>query len=636
MNIKFVDLNQKRSTLSCNECRRRKKRCDELKPSCTACMKRSVGCVYSSDKVDKQTKKKKTGIKINSYQIKEKVLDLAKEKELNDKSIQEVETISSDSPKHLQQQQQQVLQKSSNLEMFLQSFHKESTLDSHLINNHGFSLKNGSTTLQLNDLNPQSISPLFQMNLDNISLSPLFGSTQDFSNINLPENFFMESNIPKLSLNQPLDLDLEFVANSILSSFDESVLTAYKFKKCYKILFSLTKKSKAVLFCTVAFVLMMNDDNRFEQFLLEARRHLSDLKLTVNTQFQEDDLINYIVCLTCQSLIGSCVGDLLLWRQCFEDIYEILNELGLNEVLKMLQKEENKNAFTWVVHWFFYQDVLKMVKVLSNKKIGPVFSKFEYRQVLKDSFPQSDVKEDIEMTSREAVDPSFACSIKLYIILGEINSLYDQFVQKLKLPINHYYKTIKTTIQNLKTEEERIEFLNSAEYFAYEDVRMEFHDWVQKNTQELEKKISLVEPETANLKHLPLEDFRNVIALFGLMKRSVLLYLKVKIKELSTPSYEIKQVMLHILRDTRELIGTNLNDYLFFPFLICGASVCEYRDRLMVKSNYLKLMKHTKCRSNLEQIWKIIQEFWNVNPNGYTFEMWQNVINKLDWNICII
>lgn len=582
MNIKFVGNTKiKRSLLSCDDCRRRKKRCDELKPKCSSCIKRTVECVY--------TQKSNIGKSNKVSKVDSKKLKII--------------------PQQLQVKQEVDLNHS------LFNFLVDSTESPSL-----------------------SLSPLFQLNIDNISISPFLNSQ------NLQDIPSYEALDFKLSPMNGLVLDLDFLANSIInSSSNDDLKNSYKFAQMLTILKPLCTRSTSILFSFAAILLALKNDDRFEQFVFEAKKLSTELKLKIDASeddVNDNDLINYIVTITCLSMIASFTGDSAFWKETFEQLYEILKNANLKHILSVLSNGENKNTVMWVVHWFFQQDLSKIIKVTNLKKIGPVFTKLEYQDLLLEE-PNTTpseiiIDESISPEQKFKIDPILSCCYELYLVLGGINKTYDEFSFRITGLIDYYYKFIKPIMDQLITEEEKIEFLNSETYSKYEDTRIIFHDWVQFNTSRIEDKIVNCTINTSNINNLPDIEIEKIIKFFTLFQRTILLYLKIKLKELSTPSYEIKQLLLHMFKTLRELSGTNLNDYLLFPLLIVGASVSEYRDRLMVKSIYLHMNESTKFKRNLNEIWKIILDFWEINPNGVTFHMWQNAINKLDWNICLV
>lgn len=127
-------------------------------------------------------------------------------------------------------------------------------------------------------------------------------------------------------------------------------------------------------------------------------------------QFLESDLIDLVVCLTCHTLIASTGGNSDLWKQSFERLYKILRKFGLQEILLMIK---DTSIALWVINWFFYQDVLKLIKVTNSNKVGPLFSKLEYRKVLNQSFEGvGDILEEVKSnTSKPSNNQILKCDV---------------------------------------------------------------------------------------------------------------------------------------------------------------------------------------------------------------------------------
>lgn len=443
-----------------------------------------------------------------------------------------------------------------------------------------------------------------------------------------------------------LDINLEFSAHSIIDSFKNKQingLDGYKLSQVYKVLKPLYFRNNCLLYAFTSFLLIsFNDDDRYLQYLSECENELKNLKMKVDLDykcFNNELLVQYIISLSCLSLIYSIIGDSYSWKKSFEGLFEVIKRPIVKQLIIDINSsngtkiihEDYKTALLWTMHWFFQQDITKLFKVTDCHKIGPVFTKAEYKKLLNSSDEHPVASEE-----KFTLDPIFSCCSDLYLVLGTINKVYDEFLIKINGPIDHYYQFIKPRLDKMTNDDQKLEFLNSDEYSIYEDVRIQFHDWVQLTSSRLEDQIVNCTINTQIINSLPDFEIELIIKYFTLFQRTILLYLKIKLKELNAPMYEIKQLTLHMFKALRELSGGALNDYLLFPLLIVGASVSEYRDKLMVQAIYTKIEKYTKFKRNLNQIWQIILEFWNINPDGVTFCMWQNAINKLDWNICLL
>jgi len=509
-------------------------------------------------------------------------------------------------------------------------------------------------SLQLIDSNSPNLisilSPISHSNIDEISISPLLNNIVflDSPVKDSPKFGFV---VPQGSVPQSLTVDLEQMARSIIDFYSDGCSYSYKSREMNEALRPLSDRCFAILFCHASILLSLNNDDRFDQFLGESKKLLIDLKIKISSmKYAEDDLINLIVCLACHSFIASATGNIVFWKESFENLFDILKTSDVQNLINNLKGKDNKMVLGWVVNWFFYQDIMKVIKLTNMNKIGPLFSRLYYQKVLLQSSGEDHIEEDMsadltikpnmlpitDFSNNFKVDPILSCCSELYFVLGEINNIFDLFLIKITEPIDYYYSYIKPVLNELESEDEKILFLNSETYNKYESIRLSFHDWVQVNTCKLEEKIINCNMKTKIINSLPDDELENIVKYFTLFQRAILLYLKIKLKEISAPTYEIKQILLHMFKAARELTGTYINDYLLFPLLVMGASVCEYRDKLMIKSIYLKMNEHTHFKRNLNEVWKIILQFWDVNPDGLTYYMWQNVINRLDWNVCMI
>lgn len=613
--IRFVGNKSKRSIVSCNECRRRKKRCDEKRPKCSACVKRKVNCEYFKDLKENKNIKKIEEINnndndkgiISNQNNNEIILDINN----NDKIEIDNQNIIIEKNDNISPGWDKLMIFSPN-----ESTNEFQSLDSPT--NNFFIINNNNNN---NNVNSEFI------NFNNIEFNNLF------NNLNNDLNF---------------EIDLEFIARSIIDSFIKNDINSEfdnkfkdKFLKSFSLLLPLTKTSKPILIILSAWILSIKNDYKLSKFIDESLKICDklEIKIDYSEDWDEDDLINLIVSLTGLTIISSNNSDTALWKASFERLYSCLRKIGLEMLFFIIKNNNNKKIFHWVINWFFYQDIFKMIKVTSNRLLGPLFSKKEYLKFIKsteednnDNNNELKIENENEILINKCFDNSISCCINLFVVLGEINALYDQFIIKIQEPIKTYYQFI-LPIMNSLNEEEQIKFVNSEIYLNYELIRFKFHSWVQDKTLLLEKRI--LDCSIFNKGIGPIEE--DLIIYFKVMKLSVLLYMKFKIKELTATNYEIKQIVLDIFAKMRFLVKIKkFSNKLLFPLLMIGANVCEYRDRIMIKGFYIKMLENSESnKKNLQQVFTIIQEFWKLNPNGVSFEMWQNVINKYDWNVCI-
>lgn len=617
--VRFVDTQNRRSTLSCNECRRRKKRCDETRPQCQACKRRKVKCVFAEKAPPER--------------------EIARELELEDKENE--------------------------------NDHAEACSMSVIVLNESISKPLKTPELQV-QVQPSSF----------LSTTPPINSPSNFNFIISPT---FHTNIPDftidpISISAPLitwspnmNFDLAHQSDEEIDSIARQIVDSticmtnnVKFSKSFAILLPLTYTSRSILITLAAWILNIQSTNDFALRLLDLSLRISrDIEYRIDYigGWNEDDLIEYITLLTCHTLISGALNDTQLWKCSFERLYYVLRKIGLDMIINMLNKPQNRDIFNWVINWFFYQDVLKMIKVTNNRVLGPMFSKNEYMKFI--TAPTKGTT-NVDTVWNRCVDST----LHLLIAMGEINALYDLYALKIRKPIDHYLTNIKPKLDELEeigAEDALIEYVNSEEYLHYEHLRSEFHDWIHEKTAVLELRIRDCEINGVHGKADTDVDV-DMDMYFNAMKLSVLLYMKFKLKELSATSWETKQLVLQIFKRMRWLLADRTKaaqfcNQLSFPLLMLGANVCEERDRVMIRGFYKKLTEastdveasattttttttttsstpssvtSSATSGTLQQVWKMILEFWELNPNGVSFDSWQNIINKYDWNVCII
>lgn len=468
----------------------------------------------------------------------------------------------------------------------------------------------------------------------------------------------VEPIVPAFSLyDANMDIDMEILSLVIIESVDmtqfkrSNDMTIKYFISCYDLVKPLTMCSKLLAMTLSVWILQIN--NEFYQsvkFYDESLQLLKEFELNMMCQlarkeWNEDDLIVYVVCLIIQLMLSGKINDVSLWKLNFEKIFKCLSQIGLTTLKRMIVKDYNKKLFEWSVGCFFYHDIFKQVKVTQDKVLGPVFPRQDYLQILDGNEKRSLSGDgDNEMISS-------LCK-NLHHMLGEINTVYDIFTIKLKRLIDQYLYQIEPKMKDICNRnggsddcDEMTAYISGEEYIAYEEIRCGFHLWVQEKIRELEANVENSEIHYSNMNILSEE----AVVYFEIVKLTVMLYMQFKLNDLSANNYEIKQLILRIFKKFRYLLHhEKFHSRLKFTLLILGANVYEERDKILMKFFYVKLLETESAEtggngskgeirdSSIKEIWKIIQEFWRLNPNGVSSRLWQNIINRYDWNVCVI
>lgn len=700
--LRFIHIKSSRSHGGCETCKRRKKKCDQKKPCCGWCAKRQIECVYkkftfarcsniqssfkttnqshlelecderqsgysttantrvrnltalSSEKrksaVTKPRKKRKgrktdetNSYKINVWKLKYMAANSRKDKvkvrescekstEICKRSIATSKGWTSPKPFN-----------SNNVHAGLFSFDADSSKDP---------LDSGADdqTIDIKGI------------IESI-LHPSLGNTQQNSSAGQirsdrgkpPHEMFertFHKNLQELSLlaceDKSEHFDMDLSARSFLTNFRYFASDSDKFNRSCDLFLPLAYRNEAVFYAVSGWGLLVlkngHQKTKALNLLKKSKKLCNDLQLNIDRHFpvlEKYNLISLVVGLNCLIFAASSIGDIKMWKENFEDLYHTLHKVGLET---FFEKVKDSPVGLWVLNCFFYNDVLKVVRVTNDNKVGTLFPLSKYRKIINFNFEKMDhLLETDDFRGRDEcnsgetidiVDPLMGCCIGLFFRMGEINTLYDQFTIKINA-LDDTWISLKDEMNTIDGAD-LLQFTRSQRYRRYEDMRLRFHDWVKVRTDRLMECLHNTMPRIIALRTIRESEQReHYLTFFRVLQVAMELFLEIKLKESPLKTLNVKRLMVHCYRDMRQLLIPDFVHRLTFPLLVVGAAACEKRDRIIIEAMYLE-MYHIWKNENLTKIWSIIQEFWKLNPNGDTFDRSQNIINKLDWNICLV
>ncbi|ODV83728.1 hypothetical protein CANARDRAFT_29714 [[Candida] arabinofermentans NRRL YB-2248] len=682
---KFVSVKATRSHGRCNDCRRRKKKCDEAKPSCASCVKRKIDCVYATPLTGKGRRNTQMANKMSSIST----CQVVSEKNDNIENNDQARSFGSDNSWQLTYRSpgfardsftstsaETVPQNNSKDEEFpllMGQTHESSSLDlfgastqasdymPSSLNDQQLSLMldlylsqpviDGFNHEQFNEAFFSSLVKTISSPPNNFGPASLVGSPQFSKSIAMFSPDLLNKSLvtcltgsPKNALSRFSTTDLDSSGREFLDNFRYFVSSSEKYNHCLKMFVPLAYKNKAVMYalCGWGGILASSKNHeRSKAYITRSNMLCDEAILALQTQGQladvNEELLYVVVCLSCHILMGSSTGDTKEWKRSFEKLRMILKTIGLANFVRL---SKNRSATLWVLNCFFYHDVLK---VTTDSKAGTVFPLSEYKSVLSYSFEDVEIDnielgspslgESVTFHTSSVADPFMGCCVGLYIRLGEINNLYDEVsVKSARLYV--MYNKLKAEMDLDDDEEYKLNVIRCEEYDQYYNARIEFHDFVEVEASKLIKKIDSTTPSVPVLNNIddPTECELHLTH-FEVMQLTMGLFLRVKVKEMSSLDFEVKRLLLHLYRSMKVLLYTKFSSYLAFPLLVAGAAAAELRDRLSLKVIYLQIIEYSK-EANLCRVWDVIQEFWKINPDGARYIDWQTIINKLDWNIC--
>lgn len=585
--LQFVINKKRRSMISCLECRRKKQKCDEIKPSCSRCITSHTSCEY----------KRVPRLKRNNFNVETKVLNLF----AGDCGVAiDKEKIRSVDPC-----------KVSNISQNLSS----QKLDSLKPKTDEF---RGSRRLEEVD-NFKRIELLNQPSRIVLDEEEGFSRGDDAEyNDNL-----------KTFKSTPLDLDLEFQALTILSVSDNMKDHFAKYNQCYPLLLSLAFSDKTVMFTFAGWILSIkNESTAAERFLQESAKLVESAEKNLLTSgISNEKLTGVVVSQTCHALLASSRGDYVSWRGMFEKIYKLFYLLDIDEAIDLFQD----NPFLcWVLGWLFYQDTFRLGKLSKKEVFGPLFSKHTYVKLI-NVMSRHEIN---DLNYRLGCGPLTKCCATLCIKMGEVNTLYDLFKVKLDELNKYNQEQIGPTLANQDlSRNDLFEFLESEIYHKYHKMKLHFYSWFDKKVGILEEKISQTQP---NLDYVGLTDIqKKQLGIFHhVLKSSIRVFLKMRFLNCSPTNFEIKLLYTEIIEGIRKLVTWELSNNLLLPFLIAGTTVYKTADRLMFKKTYEELRKHLKSE-NLTKVWNITQSIWKSSGRKDNYGNLADLINIIGSDVCV-
>lgn len=644
--FKFVDVKIKRSHGRCEECRRRKKKCDESKPSCSSCLKRHVDCVYKkhvrqarrwASKSSKQPKSARSSTSSSTSSTRSSV-DSVFSTTPTSQPLDSADSVDSIAPQELTT----VATAGSPIGKDIDVLSEPCSPLADTLGYNGMIPKIESTgilspgfaedSLDLKDFVESVLKN--GSNLDE-GISYTYIDTMD--PICADANAFQRQ-LQQLSRMSGGDSELELSARTFLNNFKYFASDSEKYNRSFSLFLPLAYKSKAVLYAISGWgMTILNKDHVKAVKYLEKSMALCvemhERLLKEPENMSQKEVVSLVGGLTCHVLAASSRGDSTVWKDSFERLYSTLSTIGIESFFHNVES----SLGLFILNVLFYNDVLKVIKVTDDQKVGTLFPLSEYRKIIS-YFSNYDSKaldqglrENSTVSTMELMDPVMGCCIGLFFRLAELNNLYDIFVAKIHNLVETWGPLRRQ--MDYMTEEEKVDFVLKPDYMHYEDVRVRFHDWIEVSAERLYKSISETLPHVSALTHIDSQVQRERhLTYFRVLQFTLLLFLQIKLKEAPLKGLRVKRLLVHCYRGLRQLICKEFSARLVFPLLVCGAAACEQRDRYIIKGLYYRIAEIEKS-PNLDKAWEIIKGFWDPQCN---FRTATGVISKFDWNICLL
>ncbi|KAG0687263.1 hypothetical protein C6P40_002576 [Pichia californica] len=568
----------KRSKSGCINCRKRKKKCDEIKPICTGCLNRNIVCEYRQ---------------IHNATISNNINDLIMNRYDNSNDIslpsisvipEKITTISSLRNLVGDTVMRILENNTSNLNSLFDT-------GDHNNSNNATSMTNGSDGDNSGNITEfQTLDSLLPIDSDFLNL--IFEDQPQY--LNLFRN-------PTPSIPTSLDIKLpvalttdelsyfEFYCKSILPNLS---ILPQEFNYYSKIYIPMAFKEESVLYTLVGWGCRMrkNVNLNFQIENKEADTYIlkvNDLIVQNQLNLDREKFITNFVCYMLLVCMEISFGDTSKWSHYFTCCFNMINKMPGNfrYLLSACSIEGNLLAEN-----FAYFDVLAS----QSNENGTFYPISDYH----DLFSQNN-------TTKIVHDPLQGCIRPVILLIGEIVSMlveYSSLQISLDLP-----------------ECDKFEVINK----------------MMKNSEILDKSIRFAKPDLSCLQYLNSSDeLESHLTLFEVYQLSAQIYLRQVIRKLPPVVPEIQVLAYNLREDLKFLIKSNkLKNSLAFPMLLLGISSTSTEDRTEVSRMFKSLIQTCGYLSSYQKLLIVVQKIWNLNNNGSLYIDWFRVTKQLGWRL---
>lgn len=562
-----------RSKSGCLNCRKRKKKCDEIKPICTGCLNRNLVCEYKL--ITRDILGTTDGIsKLGSTQSISQINELPSSLSHSTTPLEKITKISS-LKELVGDTVMRILENNT------------SNLNSLFEKNNGEDLAN----LDASDKTISSLDDLLPIDSDFLNL--LFEDQPQY--LNLFRNPTPSKIPPSLDIKLPIALTndelsyFEFYCKSILPNLS---ILPQEFNYYSKIYVPMAFKEASVLYTLVGWGCRMrkNINLNYQIENKEADNYITkvnDLIQQNQLLLDKEKFITNFVCYMLLVCMEISFGDTSKWSHYFTCCFNMINQMPGNfrYLLSTCSIEGNLLAEN-----FAYFDVLAS----QSNENGTFYPMSDYH----DLFSQNN-------TTKIVHDPLQGCIRPVILLIGEIVSMlveYSSLQLSLDLP-----------------ECDKFDVINK----------------MMKKSDVLDKSIRFAKPDLSCLQYLDSSDeLESHLTLFEVYQLSAQIYLRQVIRKLPPVVPEIQVLAYNLREDLKYLINSNkLKNSLAFPMLLLGISSTSTEDRKEVSKMFKNLIQVCGYLSSYQKLLIVVQKLWNLNNNGSLYVDWFKITKQLGWRL---
>lgn len=629
-----------RSRKGCKECKRKKKRCDEIKPICGRCLKANVPCNWSEHQQISQ-KQKTRQRQEESFQLQ---IDNLKQDVYfsnictpNEKNPNLSPYTSIASPQGVDQ-------------FYTDLFYEELGLD----NSSPIFTKNAMSSVELdenNSLYENCLSfhqELEQSDTENEKCSFLLESLKervDNSNYNIS---FFEINLNKYPSQKLLEglKDSEIVyLNYYRNCVSQTVSILPKESNFFLNLYlPLAEDNKSILYALIGWAgVFLNNDSDLNMPLNYIRKsvEISKQELKNKKSNKKDKLAIFsLYTILCAVLI--CAGDVKEWYKYFKALHKFLLEQSNGDLKEIKKCLGDFKETKWLISNFLYHDVLASISHIN----GTCFKMTEYCQILdvsisteKDNPNLSEINQGTEygennvLVSKNLPEKIYRDDLSLEII--DTDLVCDP-LQGCVRPLFMLIGEITNTFVELKSTEKALKnFEKSSHFNEFLKLRNKTYCEIEKKYENLQLQLKNTKPHARSLCYLKSDkDLELHLTLFEAYRLSASIYLKTLVKKIPPASHEIQILVVELLPCISIIIGSKVQASLCFPLLVAGMSCITECDRFFIEEKVSQMSSSFPVK-NFQRILVIIKHTWQINKEGLDCVYWFDVSKKFGWDLSL-
>lgn len=559
----------KRSKSGCINCRKRKKKCDEIKPICTGCLNRNIICEYRQMPNDivgtggGLFSPPALGDGIGGAGTYASSLGSAQSRKIT--SISSLRNLVGDTVMRILENNTSTL---------------NSLFGNSAVENSGDSADNSNPSLdELLPCDTEFLNFLFedQPQYLNLFLNPT---------PSIPES--LEIKLPVALSTEELSY-FEFYCKSILPNLS---ILPQEFNYYSKIYIPIAFKEKSVLYTLVGWGCRMrkNVNLNFQIENVEADNYINkvnDLISQNQLNLDREKFITNFVCYMLLVCMEISFGDTSKWSHYFTCCFNMINKMPGNfrYLYSTCSIEGNLLAEN-----FAYFDVLAS----QSNENGTFYPMSDYH----DLFSQNN-------TTKIVHDPLQGCIRPVILLIGEIVSMlveYSSLQVSLDLPECDKYEVINKMLDRSDKLDKLIRFakpdLSCLQYLNSPD--------------ELESHLTLFEVyQLASQIYL----------------REVIRKIPPVVPEIQVLAYNLREDLKFLIKSSK------LKNSLAFPMLLLGISSTSNDDRKEVSRMFKSLIQSCGYLSSYQKLHIVVQKIWNLNNNGSLYVDWFRVTKQLGWRL---